>query len=141
VRPDRQAGSYLIQKLLRARSDLNDMKALQTFGSSNFAVLWLHKSLTVAEITISIPANSAACMELTLTPNSSIANPSVALAFEVRTVGPGAGLPIATALPSIGGVQKWHVWHPNSTAAAINRSFRFTFLTISDATWAVTQIV
>lgn len=140
MRSDRQAEGYLNSELLLLRSNLDEMKRVQLFGSSNFAIHWLHKTGNTAEVTATIPAGGVGCIEVTLTPASSIANPAIALGFEYSAISSGLGSSRVTALPSIGGVQKWHLWTTNTASTSVNRTFKFAFLAISDGTWSAIQI-
>lgn len=131
-RLDRATERVLFDRLAYLRRTVDDMKQLQTFGSSNFAVNWLHRK--TADITVQVPANSTICIEVTLTPNSAVSNPAIALAFEVVSLSPGGAYAVTPFL-SDGGVQRWHVWVTNPLSTYVSRDFRFAFQSISLATW------
>jgi hypothetical protein len=137
-RPENMAPSYLLTQMSSLAAMIKDLRATQTFGSSNFAIYLLQKP--TADLSVIIPASGYATVEVTLTPTASaISNPSIALGFEVVRMS-GTSTIFVSVVPQapVSGVQKWHVYF-NYLATAGTIPYRFKFLTIAPGTWTAVQ--
>jgi hypothetical protein len=140
-RVGRSEERILVETLAGLRRTLDDLKQVQTFGTSNFKVYWLHKD--EVELQIQLAAGATACYEVTLIPKTSVSNPALALDFEVVNITGRSFVWNITPLEPVGGVQKWHVWFTTTFANSgmlVPAPVRFAFQSVSNATWDVRQI-
>ncbi|WIE74476.1 hypothetical protein [Curtobacterium sp. MCSS17_007] len=138
TRLDRTSENQLVERLHYLRQTLDDMKGLQSFGTSNFGVRWLRKK--TADVTVFVPTGGAACVEVTVTPKSAISNPVIVIGIEAIDMVVGASPAIITPLKPVNGVQKWHAWIKSNRNKDEQVPYRFVFQSVSDATWTAVQI-
>lgn len=147
-RTDNSSDNYLLQRLAYLRTTMDDLKSLQTFGSSNFAIHGLFAPYPTGTTTppvdyaMTLDPNTLHCFEVTLTLNSPKANPQIALVsnFYITGTNYNSYIPIIPK-PAALGIQKWHIWvqNPFGTPGTLNVSV--AWLSISAATWTLTRIV
>jgi hypothetical protein len=148
ARIDNQAQLRLQERLAYLRTTLNDLKAVQTFGSNNFAIHALStkpptgSNTPVVDWTATLDPNTLHCFEVTVTPNSAKSNPQICLWFTFVMYGNNYNSYITVIpKPASGGVQKWHVWIQNPLSSPGVMNFSVAFLAVSDGIRTFARIV
>ena len=139
---ERQPERAVVNKLDYLQTVVNDLRQVQSFGSSNVRTYRLFNPSTNVEITLSsVTATNTRCVEVTLTPNTAASNPLIAFSFQPSFTSPSGGLVTNSVVPlvPVSGVQKFRIYLVSGDVTK-DISLAFNFWTISPGTYTAAEV-